>query len=128
MSKKRKKAKNNVPENPGFYLTGGWGGIVIPTRFARGPLSLRFATFRTQLANYVCLVFNPMPYTIKIKRPFGRLIFVAGINSVAQFGIPKFDFRKKCPIIYADMKTTSTIFNTTFNAALFSVRAFYCAY
>ncbi len=28
-------------------FSGGWGGIVIPTRFSRGSLSLRCASFRT---------------------------------------------------------------------------------
>ena len=29
----------------------------------------------------------------------GHLIFLADYNSVAQFGIPKIDFLKKCPIM-----------------------------
>ncbi len=51
-------------------------GIVIPTRFTRGPLSLRFASSRTQTTSLQSLIPSHHFNTIK-KRPNGRFFIVA---------------------------------------------------
>ena len=72
-------AKKNIPRNYHgiFDITGGWGGIVIPTHYIRGPLSLRTLCVLVPNPATCVAVSNPMPIVIKIKHPCGCLIFMA---------------------------------------------------